>query len=231
MCRRWTGLALEVSVKRKNRPISYHSRLRRRVLSKAASEEYRDEAARLLTDPTGLDSALAGDMDATVTLCQRNDMGMSHVALAAYWGGTPYDAYRDLLSFGWSEDWLRFQLTVGRRLAFIRRMFRVARFQREFDGKLIIYRGTDGLSPAAASRGWSWTLNRDVACYFAYYAQKWGEPLVLSATVDASDVLYYENNRFEDEIIVGRPVHAVIDPDRSTWLDAAKNYARDYIGW
>jgi hypothetical protein len=70
----------------------------------------------------------------------------------------------------------------------------------------------------------SWTTNRDVACWFAYrYRQD--QPIVLHAQVDASEVVYYEDNRYEQEVILRRMVPALVDAFPLTWKKARQQYA------
>jgi hypothetical protein len=80
-----------------------------------------------------------------------------------------------------------------------------------------IYRGANGatleLAFVIAMSGIAWTLDRDVAAWFAGRFMSINEsvPIVLSTTIPRSSMLFYDNDREEQEIIpdelpVTRPV-------------------------
>ena len=76
-----------------------------------------------------------------------------------------------------------------------------------------------------AAKGLSWTLNRDVACWFAHRPGK-GALLVATATIDASDIVYHSDTRNEAEVVLRRQVRADLDPEPATWQTAAKRQER-----
>jgi hypothetical protein len=97
----------------------------------------------------------------------------------------------------------------------------------EFEGPVTIFRGVSGIGLRARAPGLSWTTSRDVACWYAHrYPFLQGAPLVLTAQVDGSELIYYENNRFEQEAIPARIPRALVDPNPSTWVEAMKRYAK-----
>jgi len=208
---------------RKAKVSSMRADRRRRLLSAEVSAKYKNLATQLCERPSSLDAAIAGDTDAVFELHYNNEIGLGAAALAAYWGGTPYDAYRELLSYGWSIDWKLIQRLVGSN-TFIRRIFRAGRFEVPFEGKISIYRGTKAFSVRDAAGGTSWSTRRDVACYFAHHAPGCARPIVVTAEIDAADLLYFDDERFEREVIPGQRVTAVADPDPSTWVEASNQY-------
>lgn len=76
---------------------------------------------------------------------------------------------------------------------------RVALAERAVDGHITINRGVD--ANAVAETGLSWTLNRELAIWFAEHAGS-GSGVVLSAEVSITDVLAYFTDRGEDEILL-----------------------------
>lgn len=183
----------------------------------------------MLGAPAKLDDALQGDEEAAWEFrCANTDpFGLGHAALAAYWLGTPVPAYQVLLRAGWSDDWLSMTKAVTGDRRLIRRVFRAARFEHTIDAGVIpVYRGASGVDLAEASTGISWTTRRDVACWFAYrYPQRPGEPIELSAHIHTSRIIYYDDDRFEAEVILNRPIRASVDSDPSSWRAAMERYA------
>jgi hypothetical protein len=46
---------------------------------------------------------------------------------------------------------------------------------------------------------------------------------VLRASIDASDIIFWDNSRNEQEIIMRRDISAELDPEPETWADAANS--------
>jgi len=94
-------------------------------------------------------------------------------------------------------------------------------------GPVTIYRGTSGLGQAAAAKGLSWSTSYNVACWFAC---RWlglrTDPLVVQATVDASDLIYWSNGRNEQEVIPRRRPGANICGDLDEWVRIAEQLRR-----
>ena len=174
-----------------------------------------------------LDVARAGDADEAESLCfaaPNEYRGL--IALAAFWSGVPNPAYREIMRTVWNHDhgFLLGAVQNDRRL--IRRMFRAAAFEHPFSRAITVYRGAAGVNAVTASKGLSWTTSRDVACWFAYRFQGDRPPIVLRATVDAADVVFWDDERNEQEVIFKRPFSFEVDPDPDTWFQAAGRLRR-----
>jgi hypothetical protein len=201
---------------------------RRKPIDRSTAHRLRQEAERLLLDSSKLAAALAGDEEAAfyLRLCNKGDpSGLGLAALAAYWSGTPLPAYQELLQAGWSDNWLGMKIELGVHFASVmRRLFRAGRFPHHLEGKIAIYRGACDTDARTAAKGVSWTTNRDVACWFAYRYRR-EQPIVLHAHVDASEVVYYEDDRYEQEVILRRVVPALVDALPFTWEKGRHRYA------
>lgn len=65
---------------------------------------------------------------------------------------------------------------------------------------------------------YSWTTDRDLACWFAMrFADLHGSPLVLTADVAKRDIALFTNERSESEAVLIRPPAARIDGDAGDW--------------
>lgn len=199
---------------------------RRRAVCRRTGELLRHKAEQRLLAPAKLNEALLGDDEAAAELVWAvHEVGcLGWAGLAAYLLGTPLPAYRELLSAGWSKDWLTVTQEVARNFGFIRRLFKAARYEHCFpDNETVIYRGASGVDLKTAAKGLSWTRSRDVACWFAFRYGR-GEPIVVTASVDSSKVIFYDDDRYEQELILRQAVPASLDPDPSTWQEAMERY-------
>jgi hypothetical protein len=52
---------------------------------------------------------------------------------------------------------------------------------------------------------------------------KWVDRIVLRASIDASDIVFWDNSRNEQEVVVRRDISAELDPEPETWADVADN--------
>ena len=98
-------------------------------------------------------------------------------------------------------------------------MFKYADFPLpDFPELLQVWRGTVGIKPEEASKGYSWTCNRDVACWFAtrYDAN---ESQVITATIRREEIVYFSNERQEQEVVLAKEPHFFcVDGDADNWL-------------
>jgi hypothetical protein len=145
------------------------------------------------------------------------------LVLAAYYLGTPNPGYGRILRDVWSMDSASLLTDAGWDIRRLRAVFRAGRLQAPFDGTQTIYRGVAGVDFKTACRGLSWTTSRDIACWFALrgsYGER--EPIVVTAQVDASDIIYFDDERNESEVITSRIPSAQVDFDPSSWAAAAE---------
>lgn len=88
-----------------------------------------------------------------------------------------------------------------------------------------VWRGNPGLSSERARKGYSWTLDRDVASWFAMRHQTLSRtPLVMFADIARSDIAYFTEERSENEIVLLTPPFAIADPLPCNWIDGFKRY-------
>jgi hypothetical protein len=109
----------------------------------------------------------------------------------------------------------------------VRRMMAAAEFPIPLSGPVVVYRGAFNVDPATAVRGLAWATSHDVACWFAckWIAPPGSNPIVLRATVDASDLIYWSNDRKEYEVILRRVPTIEIDQFSDHWREIADRFA------
>jgi hypothetical protein len=166
-------------------------------------------------------AAFAGDVNAAFSLfAALSNEKRGEVARAMWLAKVPRPAFREYLGGAWDHDHQHVIAAAQsrRRLA---AMFRYAEFPvpAEMPSTVRVWRGTSKLKIKEASRGYSWTTERDVACWFAMrYATQNAPPLVLTATVAKADIALVHNERSESEIVLMRPPEPVeIDGTWECW--------------
>lgn len=172
--------------------------------------------------------AFYGDADAALSLCcaLRNDL--RGVAAVFMWkASVARPSMRALLVTAWKHDhdYVRAAAGTRRRLA---SMFRYANFAvPEWIPETVrVWRGVHGvgLRTAEAILGHSWTLDRDVACWFAFrhHQSAGARPLVVTAEVKRSTIAMYDDARQEREVVLThRPRGARLDPTPHDWASCA----------
>ena len=104
-------------------------------------------------------------------------------------------------------------------------MIAAAQFEHPLSGSLRAFRGASDVTLRKAANGLSWTLSRDVACWFARrFAPESSRWMVVVADIDASDVIFWEDDRHEEEIVLKRRAWACIDANPETWALAANRH-------
>jgi hypothetical protein len=141
------------------------------------------------------------------------------VAVAMWRARVPRPAFRVYLEAAWAHDhaWVIDAAGTRRRLA---AMFRYAAFfPPSFIGEsVLVWRGTAGVSMSVARAGYSWTLNRDTACWFAMrFHGPVRKPLVLCAEVPRDEIVLYGNERGEAEVVLMRAPAASVDGTIDEW--------------
>jgi hypothetical protein len=170
-----------------------------------------------------LDSALSGDKSAAkrLSFAAPNEW-RGWIAVAAYHLGTPNPGYKELIRQIWDHDH-QYLLAIAKR-SVVRQMIISAQFDHPLSGSITVFRGVGGLSLRQAAMGLSWTASRNVACWFALRLGL--HPLVVSAHIDATDIIYWEGSG-EEEVVLRRKPAAVVDQSPETWDAAAKQYVKE----
>jgi len=155
-----------------------------------------------------LEAALDGNEEAAMHLAWalRNDR-RGELAVALWALKMPVIAYREPLKCVWDHDhqYVVHAAKTRRRLTF---MFRYAAFPlpTALPETVRLWRGTSGDAVKEARKGYSWTTNRDTACWFAMrYAARRGLPLVLTVNVAKADIALFHDEVNEDEAVLMRP--------------------------
>lgn len=170
----------------------------------------------------GMEAAFDGDTEAALSLAiSLNNDVRGLMAVAMWRAKVPREAFRAYFSSVWGHDhrYVTRAAVTRRRLAY---MFRYAAFPipDEVPDVIRVWRGTSKLNLDEAQQGYSWTNDRDIACWFAMrFADINGSPLVLAADVSRADIALFTNDRQESEVLLIKPPRAVwIDGDERDWL-------------
>jgi hypothetical protein len=189
-------------------------------------EEYADDWAKKYVLPAFQgDAAAASSLSVALSNDKRGE-----VARAMWQAKVPREAYRAYLASVWEHDHHHVIRAAGtrRRLAC---MFRYAAFPvpDHVPGTMQVWRGTSGLSLAQALTGYSWTTDRATACWFALRrGSDCGSPLVLTATVSKSQIVYMSNERQENEVVLMKPPGtAKLDSNVADWRAGYEKFERD----
>lgn len=176
-------------------------------------------------------AAFDGDVDAaeSLTVALRNDL-RGEVAVAMWRSKVPKEAFRAYLSSTWGHDH-QYVVAAAETRRTLGYMFRYAAFPvpAELPDLVPVWRGTSRISIEDAKTGYSWTTDRDIACWFAMrFARFDGSPLVLSAVISKRDIALSDNGRNESEILLIRsPDKSVIDGNEDDWKQGhARNEAK-----
>jgi hypothetical protein len=125
-----------------------------------------------------------------------------------------------VFAHAWSgnrHNWLM-QTYIEEQEAFLRNLVKVAGTKSTgLPEQVTVWRGGSG--PDVAN-GWSWTFDRQIACFFANYPANHGRingfdnAVVLKATIPSSIILHLDNSRDEHEAVIpGGAPGAVLDDD------------------
>lgn len=146
------------------------------------------------------------------------------VAVAMWQAKIPRNAFRIFLDAVWLQDHAYVIAEAGsrRRLA---AMFKYADFASQYPdhGPEQIWRGAHGIGLSHAASGYSWTTDRDVACWFASRSLT-RNPLVVSCIVQHSEISFRSDDRRESEVVLlVKPKKVFVDGTQDDWL---AGYAR-----
>lgn len=169
--------------------------------------------------------AFRGDETAAGMLCSAApNEWRGWIALAAFHSGVPNPAYHELLRSVWNHDHAQLLSAVGNRGGLIRRMMAAGQFDHPFTAPVTIWRGVERGGVRAVA-GLSWTIDRDVAAFFALrFPTGRGKPLVFVADVLPEDIVFWDDSRNEGEVIPRRTPELRRDPDPETWQAARDRY-------
>ena len=194
-----------------------------------------DKLSRLL-EPWALPHlapALDGDVEAASNLVWAAGNAKRGLLAVAFWRcKAPVPAYRALLSSVWGHDHREAIAAAGNRRT-LRAMFRYAAFPLPNDMPEVVrvWRGTSYLSEKESAKGYSWTIDRDVACWFAMrFADRNNNPLVLAADVPMAEILLYLDERSEKEAVLFKPPAYWIDGHPEEWRDGHERHQAENDG-
>lgn len=165
-------------------------------------------------------AAFDGDVEAAISLAVAlsNDK-RGAVAVAMWRSKVRREAFRAFFSIVWNHDH-RHVITAAQTRRTLGYMFRYAAFLLPADlpEKVTVWRGSSHLPFDHARTGYSWSTDRDTACWFAMrFADRNGSPLVMAADIAKVDIALFTNDRSESEVVLIRPPTAYIDGDESDW--------------
>ncbi|MGE4337826.1 MAG: hypothetical protein AB7E55_17860 [Pigmentiphaga sp.] len=167
-----------------------------------------------------VEQILAGDEEAAQALVEDvSQFRLGAVALFLYQQRLPRPVFAAFLAEAWGKAWRPLVDWAGDRRTLVR-WFRYAQLSvpEHLPETVRVWRGTAGIDADAARRGLSWSLDRDVACWFAHWLESKGPPLVIMAEVPKGEILMYNNDRDESEVVLARvPTSVVVDGDIDDW--------------
>ena len=159
---------------------------------------------------------LSGDVEAARSLIfAAPNENRGEVVKALWKHGVSQDVLRAALQDAWDHDYVEVW-NAFKSLKSFTRIFRAANFPVEhLATRFTIWRGGDGDRYDVAI-GFSWTMDRDTACWFALRFDP-PNPLVVTRTVQRRNVLAHFTERDEAEIVVVKVGATSIDGDVSDW--------------
>jgi hypothetical protein len=149
------------------------------------------------------------------------------VAVAMWHVKVARPAFRVFLASVWEHDhaYLIAAAHTRRRLA---AMFRYADFSppAHLPEVVRVWRGTHGITPRDAAQGFSWTVDRDIACWFAS-RHEGRAAQVITADIPKEQITYFSNERGEQEAVLMRPPKSVsVDGNIEDWGMGHARYAK-----
>ncbi|KXS31510.1 MAG: hypothetical protein AWT59_2377 [Candidatus Gallionella acididurans] len=166
--------------------------------------------------------ALAGDINAAKYLSSGLSNEYRSVVTMAFWKAkAPAPAFAQLLEHVWVHDH-RHLAAFAKSHRQLLSMFQYAEFQipDSMPDTFRVWRGTCGVSNKLASKGISWTTDRDIACSFALrFVELYGRPLVLTKIVSKDSVMFCDNGSYESEIVLFDVTQATVDGTPSDWSE------------
>jgi len=173
-------------------------------------------------------AAFAGDVEAACSLSHSLDSCERGVVAYAMWKAkVPRDAFREFFASVWLHSH-HFVLRAARTRRRLAAMFHYADFPKpgHLPETVRVWRGTSRVTRKKAQSGYSWTTDRDVACWFAGHGGPPERMFVLAADVPKSVIALYHDGRNESEVVLLAPPSAWIDGDAHDWMAAHERYVR-----
>lgn len=173
--------------------------------------------------------AFSGDVEAAQKLTFALDNCERGVMAYAMWKAqVTREAYREYFKGAWDHDHHWVIGAAGSR-AVLTRMFRYAEFElpSHLPDTVRVWRGTSHLTRKKAQAGYSWTTDRDTACWFAIrHVEQSDRVLVLAADVPKQDIAMYHDEREESEAVLLNPPDSWIDGDINDWRLGFERYVQ-----
>jgi hypothetical protein len=132
-----------------------------------------------------------------------------------FWLGIPNPAYRAIVRGVWDRNHGQWLNAVDRDTSLVSEILAAGEFPHPLRGNQTVYRGAVNVAPEVDMEGSSWTTSHEIACWFASRLSGTA-PVVLTANVPASEIIYWSNERSECEVILrsAPPVRLDNQPDR-----------------
>ena len=166
-------------------------------------------AVQACVEPIGTEARVAATLSGAPTAARSlvvatDNARRGELAVLCWQARIPLHAYRQILSSVWGHDH-GYLIHAARHRRRLRAMFEYAEFPpaHHLPPVITVYRGTAGIPLCAARRGFSWTLDRQIASWFAVrFAGDGRKPLVVKAEVPRERVALYNNDRDEQEVVL-----------------------------
>ncbi len=172
----------------------------------------------------------AGNPESALSLSWALDNPKRGFFTVALWRARiPVPAFRAFLASAWEHDHRWLKAAAREHRAPLRRMFRYAAFElpAHLPDVVTVWRGTSHLTHAEAARGYSWTTDRDCACWFAMrFADRNGRPLVLRSEAPRAEIMLFHDGRNEAEAVIfdRKRSLAPIDGTPEEWRGGFERY-------
>lgn len=172
-----------------------------------------------------VEPAFAGDAEAASRLISGLSNSKRGSTVVAMWVcKVDRVAFRAALMDVWEHDHRHLITALGDSRRSLQAMFRYAAFPlpEHLPPIVPLWRGTSALAFEEAAAGYSWTTDRDTACWFAMrFADRNANPLVLRKDVPREAIALYHTERDEDEAVIVRlrlpGVVAHVDGQAAEW--------------
>lgn len=161
--------------------------------------------------------ALAGDVDAAFSLyIALTNKKRGNMAVAFWRARVMREVFRALLGPVWDHDHHELIAAAGNRRR-LRALFHYAQFDTSNLPDVVqVWRGASGLTAEQVESGYAWSLDRDVACWFAM-RNSYGKPVVLTAHIRRTAVAFYTDERNEKEVVIFDTLDSFIDGTPGDW--------------